>query len=413
MKRLLFFVGVYDTLDLFTYELKREFEAMQYETMVFDVRKMGESLKKLAEFIRQPVEAAITFNNLGFNMELQPEKNIWEELKIPCINILMDHPFCYHTALMTAPKNAVVLCTDRNHMNYVSRFYPLIPVSGYLPHAGKEAQGAKKPIRERSIDVLYAGGLSSSFAEKMIPDLSKYLEFDVKKVCEETYRRLIENPSQTTERVLEEVLFAEGVRYEESRLAEVIADLHFIDLYAVSYFREQTVRILAENGIKIALYGAGWENCTWISLPNVQYGGRVPAEEIVEKMQDAKIVLSTMTWFKDGTHDRVFNGMLQGAVAVSDTSVYMKEEFCGFRRLDETDERELVLFELKEIAQLPDQINGLLEDDLCAQKIADRGYQKAKEKHTWKNRAIELKTDILDNRELMDYLHSKRKETNL
>lgn len=408
MKRLMFFVGVYDTLDLFTYELKREFEAMQYETMVFDVREMGESLKKLAEFVKQPVEAAITFNNLGFNMELLPGKNIWEELKIPCINILMDHPFCYHAALAAAPRNAVVLCTDRNHMNYVSRFYPQIPVSGFLPHAGKEAESAKKPMRERSIDVLYAGGLSSSFAKNTIPDLSKYVDFDVRKVCEETYRRLIEDPSQTTEHVLEEVLFETGVRYEESRLAEVIADLHFIDLYAVSYFREQTIRILAESGIEITLYGAGWDNCTWTSLSNVHYGGRVPAEEIVKKMQDAKIVLSTMTWFKDGTHDRVFNGMLQGAAAVSDTSVYMKEEFCGFCTPDGTDRRELVLFELKEITSLPEQIKKLLADSRLLQEIADRGYDKAKTGHTWHHRAKELKTDILDNHELMDYLHSQK-----
>ena len=83
MKRLLFFVGVYDTLDLFIYELKRELETMQYETMVFDVRDMQQSLKNLAQFVARPVEAAVTFNNLGFNMELHPGVNLWEELNIP------------------------------------------------------------------------------------------------------------------------------------------------------------------------------------------------------------------------------------------------------------------------------------------------------------------------------------------
>ena len=195
-----------------------------------------------------------------------------------------------------------------------------------------------------------------------------------------------------------------GIQYEDAKLAEVIADLHFIDLYAVSYFREKTIRSLAESGIEIMLYGAGWENCSWIDRPNVHYGGRVSAEEIIEKMQDAKIVLSTMTWFKDGTHDRVFNGMLQGAAAVSDTSVYMKEEFCGFLSSDQTDERELVLFELPEISFLPAQVKALLEDEPLLQSIADKGYQKAKEKHTWRNRAKELKTDILDNQEIMNYL---------
>ena len=46
MKRLIFFIGVYDTLDLFTFELKREFENLGYETMVFDVRDMAQGLKR-------------------------------------------------------------------------------------------------------------------------------------------------------------------------------------------------------------------------------------------------------------------------------------------------------------------------------------------------------------------------------
>ncbi len=64
MKRLIFFVGVYDTLDLFTYELKREFDALGYESMVFDVREMAQSLKELSAFASRPVKAVITFNNL-------------------------------------------------------------------------------------------------------------------------------------------------------------------------------------------------------------------------------------------------------------------------------------------------------------------------------------------------------------
>lgn len=90
LKRLVFFSGVYDTLDLFTLELKREFECMGYETMVFDVGNMAQGLQALAEFAAKPVKAVITFNNLGFNMELHPGKNIWEELGIPCVNILME-----------------------------------------------------------------------------------------------------------------------------------------------------------------------------------------------------------------------------------------------------------------------------------------------------------------------------------
>lgn len=395
MKRLIFFVGVYDTLDLFTYELKREFEALAYDTLIFDVRDMGESLKRLSEFVRQPVSAVITFNNLGFNMELSEGENVWEQLAIPCVNILMDHPFCYKQALDAAPANAVVLCTDRNHMRYLNRFYPQIPITGYLPHAGKELKEERLPIAERKIDVLYAGNLSKSFADNIMPDFSVYTDFDARKVCERAYYDLIDHPFKTTEQALEETLLAVGIELEEWRLKDVISDLHFVDLYAVSYYREKTVRTVAESGIPITLYGAGWENCEWIGRSNVFYGGKISANDVVAKMADTKIVLSTMTWFKDGTHDRVFNGMLQGAVTASDTSLYMKEEFCGAISEGGEDRREMILFELGEIECLPGQIRELLENPWKAQQIADRGYAKAKAHHTWQARAMELDEELL------------------
>lgn len=34
-----------------------------------------------------------------------------------------------------------------------------------------------------------------------------------------------------------------------------------------------------------------------------------------------------MPWFKQGAHDRVFNSMLNGAVCVTDTSGYLKDNF--------------------------------------------------------------------------------------
>ena len=390
-KRLIFFVGVYDTLDIFAYELKREFEKMGYETMLFDSSDMSGSMAKLAQFTQEPVKAVLTFNNLGYNMELVPGKNIWDELGIFCINILMDHPFCYKTALDASPRYAAVLCPDRNHMRYLQRFYPQIPVTGYLPHAGIEPEQAKKKIAERSIDVLYAGGLSREFAQNVMPDFTQYVDFDARQIADRAYELLIVNPEKTTETAIEETLLAAGIQLDETELCRLIADLHYVDLLATSYYREKTVKTLVESGVNVHLYGYGWEECSWINAPNLTYGGRVPAAEIVQKMQDAKIVLSTMTWFKDGTHDRVFNGMLAGAVAVTDSSVYMKEEFSQ----KEEEIPKLIMFELPEIDRLPDTVKCLLEDTDRMQEIAEQGSCYAREHHTWRNRARELEDDLL------------------
>lgn len=387
-KRLIFFTGVYDTLDIFTFELAREFRRMGYETMLFDSGDTEGSLRRLAGFLQGPVKAVITFNNLGYNMELVPGKNIWDELGICCINILMDHPFCYRAALDASPQSAAVLCTDRNHMRYVQRFYPQIPVTGFLPHAGIDRGLPAKRIADRQIDVLYAGGLSRKFAQNVYPDFSKYTEFDAREIADQAYSSLIRDPGKTTEDAVEGVLSEKGIRLPEDALCELIADLHYVDLLATSKYRELVVRTLVEAGIRVHLYGYGWEECEWIHAPNLIYGGRVPADEIVEKMQDAKIVLSTMTWFKDGTHDRVFNGMLAGAVAVTDSSVYMREEF---GREDD----ELVMFELTELEGLPGRIRALLADPEKMQRIADRGRVCALKKHTWRERARELEDDLL------------------
>ena len=99
--RVILMTGLYDTLDIFTYELKHEFINMGLEVMEFNTKDMKESLYSLMKFIEKPVNAVVTFNNLGFNMELKKGENIWESLGIPCINILMDHPMFHKNAMLS------------------------------------------------------------------------------------------------------------------------------------------------------------------------------------------------------------------------------------------------------------------------------------------------------------------------
>ena len=190
--KLICMVGVYDILDIFMYEMIKEFKELGYEIFLFDTSKMQECLSQLEPFISTPVKAVITFNNLGFNMELIPGHNIWEQLGIPVINILMDHPFCHQKALDTAPSNAIVLCPDINHMRYLERFYPTIPTVGFLPHGGKLIEGDKKPIADRKIDFLYAGNLSRAFIDQYKPDFSKY-EFDAESIANAALDELIKS----------------------------------------------------------------------------------------------------------------------------------------------------------------------------------------------------------------------------
>ncbi len=386
-KHLIFFVGAYNTLDLFSNELEREFQSFGYETMQYDISHPEESLKRLSSFLQKPVTAVITFNNLGCNMQLVPGYNVWDQFGIFCINILVDHPSFYKPGLDAAPRLSAVLCIDQNHMRYMQRFYPSIPITGFLPHGGSDRSPAgPKPIRERTVDVLYAGGLSKNFLNNIMPDFSKYKDFDAKSIADAAYGLLIAHPEKTGEAAIEEVLAANGICLPDEQLCGLISDLRYVEGLAVSYYREAAVRTLVEHGIHVALYGNGWENCEWIDSPFVTCHQQVPMEEILDIMQDSKIVLNTMTWFKAGAHERIFDGMLAGAVVVTDSSQYLKEEFSN---------DEFVMFELTEIDCLAQTVTGLLQHPDQMQAIADRGLSAAKERHTWGHRACELESDLI------------------
>mgnify|MGYP000796678036 FL=1 len=85
---MIFFQGVYDTLDLFTDSLIEAFSQMGMETFVYHAshqEKSKEELLKLLE--RSDDTAVVTFNNLGYNLDLADGRNIWDVYNLSLIHI--------------------------------------------------------------------------------------------------------------------------------------------------------------------------------------------------------------------------------------------------------------------------------------------------------------------------------------
>ncbi len=382
-ERYIFFIGLIDTLDLYTEEFVEIFTGQGRECLVLDAGNMEDAWVQLKAFLLEPVAGVISFNNIGLHLEIEDGINIWDRYQIPFYNILMDHPFHYKKALDTAPQQMILLCMDQNHIEYVKRFYPNIQKISFFPHAGiasgfyDQCENATLRIEERKIDVLYAGGLSRYAAEGLIPDLGRITEFDAFALVKSALEKLIQKPDLTTEYVIEDCFKDINLKLNDKQLGELITELRFIDSFAVSFYREQMVRVLAENGIIVTVFGRGWERCEW-QHPNMVYGGEIRPASILALMKQSKIVLNTMTWFKRGAHDRIFNGMLAGAVVVSDCSEYLNEHF--------TNGHELQMFTLQEIDRLPEIVHRLLIHTDEAQDIADCGYRSAIKSHRWINR---------------------------
>lgn len=408
-KNLLFIQGIYDTIDLFITALADAFRRLGCTCHVIDIRDADSAMTQLKNLVEETgIDGVVTFNNIGYDLSFSEGRNIWEEKGIPYFNILMDHPFHYAGALRRAPKTSVVFCTDRNHTAFLKRFYPHIEQVDFMPHAGMEADitqyaGAGNchlclsgtayhpTMEERPIEVLYAGGLSKYAAEGLIPDLGEIREFDAFSATREILSELIRHPDKTTEAAIEEYLLSIGMRLEDKDLNHWICELRFLDSFATSFYREGAVRQLVENGVKVTVFGGGWDKCDWAEHPNFIYGGKILAPQVLELMNHSKIVLNTMTWYKNGIHDRIINGMLAKSLVVTDESVYWKEAFEG-------GEEKAVSFSLSEMRNLPDMTSDLLQNPERMAQIAEAGYQYAKKHHTWKQRADYIYNHYLQKR---------------
>lgn len=95
-------------------------------------------------------------------------------------------------------------------------------------------------------------------------------------------------------------------------------------------------------------------------------------------MEESKIVLNHMAWFKYGASERIFEAMLQGAVSLTDESEYLKAHF--------TDSENIKFFSLSHLDELPHIVHALLSDPHWSESITENGYRLAARSHTWMNR---------------------------
>ncbi len=193
---------------------------------------------------------------------------------------------------------------------------------------------------------------------------------------------LLANPNRTVEEVAEAHLLDELGEVPEEELKKALAAMTFIDLYVRYTIRGQAVRALAEGGVRVHIFGDGWEKLPCERPENLLLMNKLDSEGCLKKLCQTKISLNVMPWFKDGAHDRIFNSMLNGAVCLTDSSVYLD----GILH----DGQDCRIYSLKRMERLPEIAGELLADPDGMQRIADAGCEMAGAGHTWAHRAEEL-----------------------
>lgn len=382
MKKLLFFTGDIETQGYFSIQIAEAMKEMGHEVFIYDLSRPWESSQKFFQFFEKDNTALINFNFHGMSGEEyfldENDTLMWEALRIPSFDIVVDHPMYYHHFLEKVPKNYCHISIDRNHEAYMKRFFPEIRTGPFLPLAGTQLYPNKTnvPLAYRKYDVTMVGNYCrpSTFDKYITRIDDEYTKF---------YRDMIEdllsNPHKTVEEVAEAHLKAELGEVPEEELKKVMAALTFIDLYVRYTFRGRAVQELVDAGMKVYVFGDGWDLLECKHPENLMIRNNLNSEGCLKKLCQTKLSLNVMPWFKDGAHDRIFNTMLNGAVCLTDSSVYLDEIL--------HDGTDCSIYSLSDMKRLPEIAKELLGDADRMQRIADSGYEMAKAGHTWAHRA--------------------------
>lgn len=421
MKKIVMFDGEIETQAYFTYQMRDAFEKMGFEVLIFNLSKIGGSFSKLIRFVEKDNTALVSFNFHGHTLgdvfqNMDDGTWFWDVLNAPCYNIVVDHPYYYHRFLEKLPKYYVHVSIDRNHDAYMQRFFPDIRRIPFLPLAGTQLdpltflhakdlapayqnipsgmqerdyisslltpQGFLK-VEARPYDVVFTGNYSDphKFDKYIYRNGEEYACF-YQKIIQE----LIQHSSRTVEEVTEQFLREEIPEITQEELRQTLSNIIFLDLYVRSYIRGKAVQVLVDNGLKVAVFGGGWEELICEHPENILDGHGVDSLKCLQMMQLSKCSLNVMPWFKDGAHDRVFNTLLNGSLLVTDTSVYLEEILHS--------NEDCIMFQLETIEELPDQIKTMLAEPEKLQRAINKGYEIAKKGHTWEQRAKVLASYI-------------------
>lgn len=380
MLRVLYVIGTsqYHSTVFFMQEMAEEMRQCGYEVTVLDVNDGTAYEKQRQEILCREYDIIFTINGMLLEEESVLGPRLLSNQNVLYCTYLMDHPLIHIERLKNSYPHIFILSPDRKHTEFVDTYMRHIWCAGFLPHGGCTGN-AVKDYQERSIDISFMGSYHSP--KKIWDGFARY-PAAMCSLMQAVAKVLEGQPQQTVEEALQKQLDARGIVAGKEEFMDIMGEIREVDRYIRSYYRDQVIRVLVESGVTVDVYGDGWEEFETVGREHIRIHPAVSYQDSLDIIGNSKISLNIMPWFKDGSHDRVFTAMLNGAVCLTDGSGYLQE--IG------TEEENIYFYSLKGLRYLPAKVRRILSDKKQGEKVALAGKELAEQYHTWKNRAWEV-----------------------
>lgn len=373
----------YDAMRGYIDHWERYCRAWGHETAVFDV-VLGDTTEHLQEMCREWQPDGILSCNAIYAEVIEsfmPEKCLF-------CTVLYDNPVFHGERLAGLGERSIVLSCDRIYAEFIRDQYPNIGRTGFLPLSGSQVK-TRKPYSERTIDLLFTGSyFDINYHYNTIRQLPENLQI----IAENMISIMMEEPDTVLWQAMDQVFDGYGVKLDPVNRLRTLNLFQCIDIFMRAYVRDQVMLQIVDAGIPVHIFGGGWERFQCNHPENLLlhegYG-----DASLEALADTKISLNVMPWFRGGIQERNIAAMLAGAVSLTDSSSYIREQFL--------DGEDIVLYSLKQMDRIPYIIQSVLNNTDRGAAIAEAGYRKALQQHTWEHRMREMLGIIEAERERM------------
>lgn len=416
----------YNILNLLADRLAGALRSCGQRVIVFDVKEKGNPA--LTQWIHCRFKAIIGVQSYVFSIMMQDKKTNLHDLIIgPKYNLILDHPAMMREHIENGPKDYYLLLHDRNYVAFAKYYYPNVkdciyfPPGGALPweddgqmptemqHQSQElfkepVQRQKPPQHQKPVQhqrpAQTLPAIQGFHAEKQydITFIGSYYNYRDRLFHIASFERPIRflaarfllfmrrEPDRPAEQAFQKALDYYHIALDDDGFLSLFFELRQACFCIMHYYREKIIRTLLDAGIEIHVYGSTWQNAPFFGHEKLICHPALGAEESLLIMAKSKISLNIMSWHKDGLTERVLNAMLCRSVILSDWSSALEENFI--------DGRDLLLFSLNRLHQLPGLVKEMLADNAGLEAMAEHGFEKAFANHQWKNRAEKFLKDL-------------------
>lgn len=360
-------------LNIFAEQFGQALEKKGQRVQYFDEQK--EPLEVLTKYIGKHFKAIFGVQTYLFRIKMADGVTyLHEKIKGPKLHLILDHPIWLKQQLECNYDDFYVLSHDRNYVRFVEQSYGKRAV--HFPIPGMRQEGM---FGEKKYDVTFVGSMGDYrqqlqvIREMSAPD--RYL-------ANRFLLMMRKKKNLSAEQAFDRVFPLYEDRYAGENKTDVFYRLRRVIYLVMDYYRYQILKTILDSGIQLDVFGDFWRTSVFKNYSNMICHAGVTVEESLTIFAQSKLSLNVMSWHKDGFTERVANIMLAHTVLVTDGTSYLEENY--------NNGEELLMFSLENLDELPIKIIEVLENEELQYGIAEAGYWKTLQEHTWEKRTEEI-----------------------